>query len=135
MKKKWRFKLKNNAEIDLKKYLGKIDDRIFLEYVDDGIEIVGSIVNGKLTILKGYEWDGCTPKFSFLGVLFGVPDFKKTYLASLVHDFLIEYFIQNSLTRKQIDLVFEKILKENDFKLEWLYSNSVHLFRIISAQN
>ena len=50
--------------------------------------------DGTITVLKGYAWDGCTPKVCFLDLLVGTPDGAvyegtgrpKTYYASLVHD-------------------------------------------------
>lgn len=133
MKKVWKFKLANNYVVNLARYLGPIDDCIFIDYVGDQIEIVGFIVDGELTIVKGYEWDGCTPKITLFGQILGTPDFKETYEASLVHDFLIEYCIQHTFTRKQIDTVFQKILESKRFKFSFIYAGGVHLFRPIAV--
>jgi len=46
--------------------------------------------DGKITVTKGYAWDGCTPKFCFYDILIGTPDGvvysrterPKTYYAS-----------------------------------------------------
>jgi hypothetical protein len=128
--KKWKFRLGNDTLVNLKKHIGEVKDFIFVDYVNGQLEIVGFIVDGWLTIIKGYEWDGCTPKvFRLFGHWIGVPDFPRTKRASMVHDFLIEYCIQHSIPRKQIDVLFDKILAEDGFILRPIYSNSVHLFR------
>ena len=135
MKKKvWKFRLGNDTRVNLKKHIGEVDDCIFVDFVDGQLEIVGFIVDSELTIVKGYMWDGCTPKVSFLGLTLGVPDFKGTHKGSLVHDFLIEYCRQHSIPRKKIDTLFEKILEEDGFVLKPVYSNAVHLFRPITLK-
>lgn len=77
---------------------------------------------------NGYAWDGCTPKWSFLGLwIAGVPDGHVdyrtgkpyTYYASLVHDALYQYLHSVPVTKKQIDLLFLKML--GDFRLRNLY--------------
>jgi len=132
-KKIWKFRLGSDARINLAKHIGPVEDCIFVDYVGDQIEIVGFIVDGWLTIVKGYEWDGCTPKVRLFGVLVGIPDFKGNYRASLVHDFLIEYCIQHSIPRKKIDIAFQEIMKEDRFLLRQIYSTGVHLFRPLAV--
>lgn len=133
-KKKWKFRLGQDHSVNLKQYLGDIGDYIFVDYVGDKIEIVGFILDGWLTIIKGYEWDGCTPKFRLFGLLVGIPDFEGTRLPSMVHDFLIEYCIQHNINRKQIDIVFQKMMEDNKFVLRPLYASGVHLFRPIALK-
>lgn len=134
MDKIWKFKLEKDFEIDLKKYSIYAKDCVFLDSTTGETQTVGFIHSGVLVIFKGYEWDGCTPKFKVLGKLLGIPDFKKTYIPSLVHDFLIEYCPQHSLKRKEIDYIFERILKENGFIIGRLYYTGVHLYRPISLK-
>jgi hypothetical protein len=129
VKKKWKFRLDSNTKVNLAKYIGQVEECVFIEEINGVVEIVGFIVDGWLHILKGYEWDGCTPKISLFGILVGIPDFRGTWKASLVHDFLIEYCIQHSIQRKKIDIIFQKIMKEERFLLNPIYSAGVHLFR------
>jgi hypothetical protein len=49
-----------------------------------------SIYPHKIVISKNYAWDGCTPK-RWWGIWWGVPDFKETVLASLIHDALLQF--------------------------------------------
>lgn len=129
----WKFTLENDTKINLKEILGGVANYEFFDVVNGRRELVGIVINGILTIFKGYTWDGCTPKFPFFGCLLGVPDYKGTYLASLTHDFLIEYKNQHRLTRKQMDLVFSFILKEEKFACRWVYSGAVNLYRPFSG--
>jgi hypothetical protein len=129
MKGIWKFELEKDFSIDLYQYHHKFSDCIFRDVFDGRAEIVGHITDGKLTILKGYQWDGCTPKFMLFGKIIGVPDFKKTYEPSLVHDFLIDYCSQHFISRAVIDKIWTKMLRANSFKLRWLYSSVVHGFR------
>lgn len=95
--------------------------------------------DGNLVISQGYAWDGCSPKFSFLDLfLFGTPDGcvnvktmkPKTYYASLVHDALYQFREQfkKAIPRKKADQIFLQIMKENGFKLRYIYYFAVRLF-------
>jgi hypothetical protein len=86
---------------------------------------------GILYIKKGFTWDGCTPKFRIFGIIFGVPDFKETYRASAVHDFLINHQSSHNISRYIIDMIFDHILKEDHFKYRWIYSGVVNSYRVL----
>lgn len=87
--------------------------------------------DGKITVKaneKGYAWDGCTPKKSILNlIIIGVPDGHVdhrtmkpyTYYASLVHDALYQYLDSVPIPKKEIDLLFLKML--GDFRLRKTY--------------
>lgn len=94
--------------------------------------VTGYIKNGILTILKGFAWDGCTPKFRIFGTIIGVPDFKETYIASAIHDFLINNQLVHTLSRKSMDMIFEDILRSESFKLTFIYANAVHIYRCLN---
>lgn len=90
--------------------------------------------DGRLRINKDYAWDGCSMKIDVLDLfVVGVPDGvvniktmkPKTYYASLVHDALYQYMGYHSITRKQTDQLFRKIMKENNFLLRWIYYSVV----------
>ena len=58
--------------------------------------------DGKITVKGsnpgGYAWDGCSPKWDFIDLIFGTPDGRLdyntdkqiTYYASLIHDALYQ---------------------------------------------
>jgi hypothetical protein len=91
---------------------------------------------GKVTVTKGYAWNGCTPKFFLFDLLFGTPDGAvyipsgrpKAYYASLVHDALYQFLGENSpVTRRQADDAFLRLLGESKFRLRWFYWAAVRL--------
>ena len=86
--------------------------------------------DGTIIVPKGYAWDGCTPKYSFLDLfVLGTPDGiididtckPKTYYASLIHDALYQYYRWHDIPRKDIDLLFLKMMQEHKFKLSKMY--------------
>ena len=85
-------------------------------------------------IKKGYAWDGCTPK-RYLPILgwIGVPDFKKTLLASVIHDVLCQFQDTEHfpLSRFEIDNIFKIILERQKFLLSFLYYVGVRFGSII----
>lgn len=95
---------------------------------------------GKLTIKKGYSWDGCTPKVKIGKHLIGVPDgalidgVPITSTASLVHDVFYQFYgLGIPLSRKEIDLIFLELLDE--FHQKNLYYWGVRIFGGIAAWN
>lgn len=133
----WIFETKADRFFDLKRYIGNIKDaNIFdTDTVSNRKKKVGHIKQGILFIKKGYQWDGCTPKTTLFNRVIGVPDFKRTKDASLVHDFLIEYCAQHSISRKENDTIFRLMLKEKRFKLRFVYAGVVDLYRIVINRN
>ena len=94
-------------------------------------------LDGRITILEDYAWNGCSPKFSLLDLLVlgtpdGIIDIKscrpKTYFATLVHDALYQYYPWLPISRKAIDELFLAMMKEKKFKLARLYYVAVRLF-------
>ena len=94
--------------------------------------------DGRMTVTKGYAWNGCSPKFCFFDLLLGTPDGvvnantgrPKTYFASLIHDALYQFLkvSPTPLTRSQADGCFLRLMKESDFSLAYLYWAAVRLF-------
>ena len=89
-----------------------------------------------INISKGYAWNGCSPKFSFMDLFIigtpdGINDYRtgkpKTYYASLVHDFLYQFKKQHGLSRKQCDMIFIGMLKDTKFFLRHIYYIAVRL--------
>lgn len=85
-------------------------------------------------IKKGYSWDGCTPKryIPILGWV-GTPDFKKTLIASLIHDVLCQFQDTEHfpLSRLKIDDIFKDILKREKFIFSSLYYEGVRFGSLI----
>lgn len=98
--------------------------------------------SGRITVNKGYAWDGCTPKFSFFDFfVVGTPDGilsdrtgkPKAYHASLVHDALYQFLPdlppeEPVYTRKMADDIFFNILEDARFAPRRLYWLAVRLF-------
>lgn len=93
--------------------------------------------DGCITVLRGYAWDGCSPKWCFLDVLFGTPDGvvskitkrPKTYYASLIHDALCQFQPAGlPLTRAEADHCFLLLLRRDGFAPRGLYYAAVYLF-------
>ena len=93
---------------------------------------------GKLTIRRGYTWNGCSPKLDIFGMVIGTPEgvldevrgVSKTYYPSLVHDVLYQLntAFPEYIQRKQADVIFLQLMKENTFLARWLYYFVVRLF-------
>ena len=130
MKKK--FKLESPEEVFIM-FPKRVEDKcLFLK--DCYIKSFGR--SGYLVVEQYYSWDGCSPKFTVFGKVFGTPDGKivkglpKTYYASLVHDVLYQNLENknNPFNRKEIDLLFLYLLRVNDFHAAGLYYLGVRWF-------
>lgn len=92
---------------------------------------------GRITVTRGYAWDGCSPKFCFFDILLGTPDGvvdartgrPKTYYASLVHDALYQ-FVPDGLPFKQhdADRCFLRLMEATGFRLRIPYFLAVWIF-------
>jgi hypothetical protein len=95
--------------------------------------------NGTITIkgsnLDGYAWDGCSPKWHWLDLIWGTPDGKLdcrtdkpiTYYASMFHDAIYQFKKEIPLSRKETDIIFTLILKETGFLWWKVYGFLAHL--------
>ncbi len=83
----------------------------------------------EMIVHKGYQWDGCTPKYCIFGLWFGAPDFKATIFASLAHDALLQFHKKDDfpLSRRDCDDIFKAILRKEDFVFTSLYSFGVDI--------
>lgn len=87
--------------------------------------------DGSIVVAQDYAWDGCSPKISISGHVFGVPEGKissetgkpQTYYASLIHDALLQFSNDPRMpfSRSEIDEIFYEILKRDGFKAAPLY--------------
>lgn len=92
---------------------------------------------GRLTVTRGYAWNGCSPKVCVFDLLLGTPDGAvyegtgrpKTYFASMVHDALYQFLDAGStISRAQADGCFVRLLGESEFVLGRLYWAAVRAF-------
>ncbi len=93
---------------------------------------------GVITVIAGYAWDGCTPKFCLFDVLFGIPDGAvhrdtgrpKVYYASLVHDVLYQFADHPVMPyrRREADGFFLRLMTETEFAPRHLYFIAVRIF-------
>jgi len=97
--------------------------------------------DGTITVMKGYAWDGATPKTCAFDLVLGTPDGvvflgtgkPKTYYATLVHDALYQFLPEDPpLTRRQADHCFLLLMREHKFALRHVYWLAVRLFGWIS---
>jgi hypothetical protein len=93
--------------------------------------------DGRVTVTKGYSWNGCSPKVCFFDINIGTPDGvvhkqtgrPKTYYASLVHDALYQFRkVDAPYSRRQADACFLRLMKESDFLLRYIYWAAVRVF-------
>jgi len=91
---------------------------------------------GRITVTRGYAWNGCSPKFCILDIVFGTPDGvvhartgkPKAYYASLVHDALYQFLPHGApLERHVADSIFLRLLAESDFRPRYVYWAAVWL--------
>lgn len=95
----------------------------YLILFKDKLDRVWMVINhNEIIISKNYAWDGCTPK-KWWGMWWGTPDFKKTIIASLIHDSLIQFSNCDHFpfTRDEIDQVFRNILSGGNFTFTPIY--------------
>jgi hypothetical protein len=93
--------------------------------------------DGRITVTANYTWNGCSPKFCFLDLLWGTPDGvvdkttrkPKTYYATLYHDAFYQ-FIPDGLpiSRVEADRFFLEKLKETNFWWGNFYFLAVRVF-------
>ena len=92
--------------------------------------------DGKVTVTRGYSWNGCSPKFCVFDLMLGTPEGvvhkqtgrPKTYFASLVHDAMYQFVgTHPHIKRRHADAFFKRLLRESDFGPAWLYWAAVRL--------
>jgi hypothetical protein len=93
--------------------------------------------DGRITVTRGYSWNGCSPKFCLFDLLLGTPEGvvhrdtgrPKTYYASMVHDALYQFLDTDApIRRRDADAFFKRLLRESDFGPAWLYWLAVRCF-------
>ncbi len=129
----WRFVHHSDFSYRSTFLIGRSFTSDWLEIKPDGeIKVLGSFD-------RGYAWDGCTPKWNFLHITWGIfdgntyrfgpGDYKpRTYYASMVHDVLYQYKRCAPVTRKEADLIFLEMLLKADFLWAQVYYIGVRMF-------
>ena len=120
----------------MRKYLFTEDFKYYIGEYPDFKSKDFEIRNGYAIIKKGFEHDGCTPKWKLpfsLGWI-GTPDgitIKNeaiTQKASGLHDCFYNHKGEHGVSRKDADLIFYRMLKDRGFKLAFIYYIIVRLF-------
>ncbi len=92
---------------------------------------------GRITVMRGYAWNGCSPKFCFLDFLVGTPDGvvnkgtgrQKTYFASMIHDALCQFLPYGlPYNRPEADFFFFRLMEESEFGPRRIYWLAVRAF-------
>jgi hypothetical protein len=111
------------------------EDRVFLDAAGKVRLIIET--TGRITVTRGYSWNGCSPKVCVFDFLLGTPDGvvhkntgrPKTYFASMVHDALYQFLKTDSpIGRKQADDCFLRLMEDSDFSPRYLYWAAVRIF-------
>lgn len=129
----WLYKLDRNVTWDSGHPIP--EDLVFLDRT--GVVRLILEAGGRITVTRGYAWNGCSPKVCAFDLLFGTPDGvvhvrtekPKTYYASLIHDALYQ-FLRDGLpvTRRDADGFFLRLMTESDFAPRRLYWLAVRAF-------
>ena len=95
-----------------------------ITYSNDWVKIS----NSKMVISKDYAWDGCSPKFTFLGLFsFGTPDgisylgYPWLYHPSLVHDVFCQFRKEIPISKEHVVTIWEDMLVARKWPLTKLY--------------
>lgn len=111
------------------------EDRVFLDAQGRVRLIIEA--EGRITVTRGYAWNGCSPKVCFFDLLLGTPDGvvdattkrPKTYYASMVHDALYQFLgVGSPLRRRQADACFLRLIGESAFSPRYVYWIAVRAF-------
>lgn len=130
---RWLYRLDENFSWDSGHTVGQ--DLVFRDKTGKVRLVVQA--SGRITVMKGYAWNGCSPKFCLFDLLLGTPDGvvhretgkPKTYFASLVHDALYQFLRDGlPLKRHHADAFFRRLMKESDFAPRWIYWAAVRAF-------
>jgi hypothetical protein len=130
---RWLYKLEQNFTWDSNQSIP--EDLVFLDKSGAVRLIIEK--SGRITVTRGYAWNGCSPKLCILDLLLGTPEGvvhaatgrPKTYYASLVHDALYQFLPDGlPLRRHHADAFFLRLLAESYFAPRWVYWAAVRLF-------
>ena len=123
---RWVYKLERNFAWESK--LRVPEDLAFRD--KDGIVRLIIEKDGRITVTRGYAWNGCSPKVCVWDLLIGTPDGvvlektgrPKTYYASLVHDALYQFLPDGSpIRRREVDGCFLRLCAESEFAPRYVY--------------
>ncbi|MGB0521738.1 MAG: hypothetical protein ACPGJS_02200 [Flammeovirgaceae bacterium] len=85
---------------------------------------------------RGYAWDGCSPKWNFIHLMWGTPDGKLdyrtekpiTYYSSMFHDVIYQFKSEVPISRKESDILFKIMLQDAKFMWWSVYGFAVRTF-------
>lgn len=128
----WLYRADENFEWD--SGLSIPEDQVFLDAGGKVRLIIET--TGRVTVTRGYSWNGCSPKVCFFDLLIGTPDGvvdaqsgrPKTYFASMVHDALYQFLgAASPISRAQADGCFLRLMAASNFSLRYVYWVAVRL--------
>jgi hypothetical protein len=123
---KWLFRLSNNFSWQSKLIIKQ--DYAFKDK-NGSVRLILE-QGGKISVTRGYAWNGCSPKFCCFDLLVGSPDGvvddrtekPKTYYASLVHDAMYQFLPDGiPVTRRDADRCFLMLMEETGFRPRLIY--------------
>ena len=134
MRNNWKYRL----DADYKQQL-PITLPAIVRFCDENRNCWATIgADGVMSVIRGYAWDGCSPKWRIGDILIGTPDaapddvtgLPKTYHASLIHDVLCQFQQHPDMpfSRTQIDRIFYDLLRRDRFAQAALYYAAVRLY-------
>lgn len=106
--------------------------KVTIELRDKNKKVWAIVSPSGIRILKGYAWNGCSPKWAFFGRFFGTPDFEFTRLASCVHDVLFQFahvdFLECDVwAANQVFYELMILHKDRPVKMAAIYKNAVDM--------
>jgi hypothetical protein len=91
--------------------------------VRDGAEWLRITPDGAITVRAGFQFDGST--FSPDGRRDPQTGKPRMYYPALVHDALYVFLPHTPLSRREIDDIFKRMMREAGFRPAWLYFAAV----------
>jgi hypothetical protein len=130
---RWLYRLDSNYEWQCP----RLFDADYVFYDRDGSVRLILQRDGRITVTRGYAWNGCSPKFCLFDIVLGPPEGAvhaesekpKTYYASLLHDALYQFLADGlPLSRTEADRYFLILLRRWNFRPAWIYWFAVRVF-------
>ena len=133
----FRYILEENLEVDLKVLRNYGYEELYqksckIDFTNQWLEIH----NGKLTVHRGYVWNGCDPSYRITDSFWiGTPDGTirqdgkpSTYYASCAHDALCQFKQSVPVSKEFTVKLFLVMLKERKFAFASVYAAAVNMF-------
>jgi hypothetical protein len=115
------------------KYFYEVEDPIVFKGVDEELRFSHPycrIQKGVLTVKRGYQFNGASPRISFMSLEIGTPQGRGNYTieAFAVHDALYQFGRKIGLKRSCCDKILLQMLQEKGFPFAKIYYLTVRAF-------